>query len=198
MESCNKSQYHELQFTELPFEIDGCTCYYCFSIIKPIFIIDNEEERNKYSYINIGIRIENVVWSDCCDDDIILSLKTFSFKDGVEKFQDIINKLNSKRKNNKIIRNSDGVELIDIEEYNESINYATLFDIELDKCYVCLEYCLPHEKLFCNHYVHMKCAYQLYKHNKNMFYKCGICRQETKRLYLSDENIDDDQLLVLD
>lgn len=67
---------------------------------------------------------------------------------------------------NKIVTYCDGVSLIPIEAYNQNIKYGSLFDIELNKCYFSQDLSMNNWNLDYGHHIHLKCAYEMYRRNK--------------------------------
>ena len=187
-EVLNIEHMHEKSYYELEFIIDGMECFYFFHMCKVDY--HDEESTNKYAHINCGIKIKNVFPDDNDDDEVMLGVRSCKVSDGIEGFKKLINRMNSLRKNNKIVIDYNGVSLVPNDIYYRNIKYGSVFNIELNKCYLCHDLVLNTEKLDCGHHIHLKCAVEMFKKNNNI-YKCGICRKSNHRIYL--KNCDDEE-----
>lgn len=78
----------------------------------------------------------------------------------------LITGMNSLRKN-EIVMDCDCVSLFPVEVYNQNIKYDSVFNIKLNKCYLCQDLVLNNEKLDFGHHIHLKFGYEMYKKNND-------------------------------
>ena len=158
-----------ISFFDIPFIVGNCEAFYEFYIF------------NSYNFNIIDVQIKLVNFLDRNHNNV--SVANFVCKiNNFESFKNGMKELNSKIKSdNWVIYN---YKLVSSEKYKNKVKFSKLFKSEnIDKCWVCLEYCLPNEHLFCQHLIHYKCAETCFRMN-NYVFTCGICKGINSRDYI--------------
>ena len=149
----------KLDLIDCMFKIDDCECFYRFF-----------SDRNLI-YGEISLKHFT---SSLCDNQ---TLSYFVCKKDLYEFENMIERMKIISKNSVIVGNK----LRSKKYYEKSKKYCELFDIELDKCWICYEEALNVEHLKCGHVIHTKCAEKYFKINNH--FKCGICKEKNDDMF---------------
>jgi hypothetical protein len=149
-------------FIDIPFSIGDCEIYCEFYIFNSFHL----------KFIDIKVRLLHFLNND--HEHIVIENYFCNIND-FNNFKKIMKNLNSK------IESKDWIiydqKIISIKNYEIKIKCAKFFkNINIDKCWICLDYCLPNDHLKCKHLIHLKCAENFFKKN-NYSFTCGICKK---------------------
>lgn len=162
--SSDNLRYKTVSFIDLPFIIGGCEGFYEFYVFKS----------HNFNIIDVQIKLNHFV--DKQNNHVTVS-NFFCRVNDFNNFYRGMKEFNSKIKSNDwIVYNH---KLMSVKKYENKIKFGRLFKSEnIDKCWICLEYCLPQEHCSCQHLIHFKCAENYLKKN-NYVFVCGICKNTT-------------------
>ena len=154
----------KLNLNDCIFKIDDCECFYRFF----------SDRNNIYGEITLKHFTNSL-----CDNQTI---SYFVCKKELCKFENMIDRMKVISKNSVIV----GHKLRTKKYYEKSKKYCELFDIELDKCWICCEEALNVEHLKCGHIIHTKCAEKYFTMNSH--FKCGICKEKNDEMFFHKPN----------